>query len=136
MRPTQTRDLNVKNSDILNQVEKLCGSTTLLENGWHHFVYHHLHYVNIPDCNNGMIRISIPHVCKDSEYGKERIETVINETNREVKYIKVVILRNGSISINYDHKICEGERADDIVPHMIKTLYNASEYLMFKLQTQ
>lgn len=124
----------MNNSDILNQVEQLCGKTTLLENGWNHFVYHHLHYVNIPDCKNGMIRISIPHVCKDSEYAKERIETVINETNREVKYIKVVILKNGSISINYDHKIGEGERAGDIVPHMIKTLYSASECFMRKLQ--
>lgn len=125
----------MNNSDILNQVERLCGKTTLLENGWNHFVYHHLHYVNIPDCNNGMIRISIPHVCKDCEFCKERIETVINETNREVKYIKVVILKNGSISINYDHKICEGDKAGDIVPHMIKTLYSASEYLIFKLRT-
>ena len=125
----------MNNSDILNQVEKLCGSITLLENGWHHFVYHHLHYVNIPDCKNGMIRISIPYVCKDSEFGRERIETVINETNREVKYIKVVILKNGSISINYDHKIGEGEEASDIVPHMIKTLYSASEYFMLKLQS-
>ena len=82
-----------------------------------------------------MIRISIPHVCKDCEFCKERIETVINETNREVKYIKVVILKNGSISINYDHKICEGDKAGDIVPHMIKTLYSASEYLIFKLRT-
>ena len=125
----------MNNKDILSQIEKLYGNTTLLENGWHHFIYHHLHYVNIPDCKNGLIRISIPHVCKDSEFGsRERIKTVINETNREVKYIKVVILKNGSISINYDHKISEGENASEIVPHMVETLYMASEYFMFKLQ--
>lgn len=82
-----------------------------------------------------MIRISIPHVVKESEYGKKRLERVINETNREVKYIKVMILENGSISLNYDHKISEGDKASEIVSHMIKTLYSASEYLMFKLQT-
>lgn len=114
----------------------LCGNAILLENGWHHFVYHHLNYVNIPDCKNGMIRISIPHICKDDKYEKERLENVINETNREVKYVKVMILENGSVSLNYDHKICEKERASDIVPHMIKTLYCASEYLMFKLKAQ
>ena len=126
----------MNNIDILNQIEKLCGSTALLENGWHHFVYHHLHYVNIPDCKNGMIRISIPHICKDCEYGREKTEKAINETNREVKYIKVMILENGSISLNYDHRIGEGESASDIVPHMINTLYSASGYLLFKLQAQ
>jgi len=126
----------VNNIEIMSQIEKLCGSTTLLENGWHHFIYHHLHYVNIPDCKNGMIRISIPHVCKDSEYGRNRLEEVVNETNREVKYIKVMILENGSISLNYDHKINKGDRACEIVPHMIKTLYSASEYFMFKLNTE
>ena len=83
-----------------------------------------------------MIRISIPHVCKDSEYGRNRLEEVVNETNREVKYIKVMILENGSISLNYDHKINKGDRACEIVPHMIKTLYSASEYFMFKLNTE
>ena len=126
----------MNNNDIVNQVEKLCGSTTLLENGWHHFIYHHLHYVNIPDCKNGMIRISIPHIGKDSDFEGKMLETVINETNREVKFVKAILLKNGSISVSYDHKISAGERASDIVPHMIKTLYSASEYLMFKLQTQ
>ena len=122
------------NLDIIKQVEVLCGNTTLLENGWFYFVYRHQHYVSIPDNGNGMIRISIPHVCKAIEYGKERTENVINETNREVKYIKFVILDNGSISICYDHKIGESDMASDIVPHIIKTLYSASEYFMFKLQ--
>lgn len=123
----------MNNIEVISQIEKLCGSTTLLENGWHHFVYHHLHYVNIPNCKNGMIRISIPHICKEDEYGRKKLERVVNETNREVKYIKVMILENGSISLNYDHKISNEERACDIVPHMIKTLYCVSEYLMFKL---
>lgn len=126
----------MNDNDILSQIERLCGKTTLLENGWHHFVYHHLHYVNIPDCKSGMIRFSIPHICSVCEYERERMETIVNETNREVKYIKVVILNNGSISINYDHKKSEGEKASEIVPHMIKTLYSASTYLMLKLQSK
>lgn len=83
-----------------------------------------------------MIRFSIPHICKVCEYDRVRVETIINETNREVKYIKAVILDNGSISINYDHKISKGENASDIVSHMIKTLYTASEYLIQKLRTR
>ena len=121
---------------VVEEIKRMCGKVRMLNNGWYHFVYKHLHFVNIPDENNNMIRISIPHICKDVEYGKKKLEKAINETNREVKYIKAMILGNGSISLNYDHKISDGERACDIVPHMIKTLYYASEYLMFKLQTQ
>jgi len=122
------------NKDILDQIEKLCGSTTPLLSGWHLFMYQHLCFVNIPDCRDGMIRISIPHIPEVGEYGGKRLEEVINETNREVKYIKVTILDNGSISLNYDHKICEGDKASEIVPHMIETLYKASGHLMRKLQ--
>ena len=108
----------------------------MLNNGWCHFVYHHLHYLNIPDDANGMIRISIPHVVNSKEYNKDDVDAAVNETNREVKFIKAMVLNNGSISLNYDHRISNGEDVGDIVEHIIKTLYIASEYLVIKLKTK
>lgn len=123
----------MNNNDILNQVERLCGKTTLLENGWNHFVYHHLHYVNIPDCKYGMIRIVIPNVCETNLYNERKIMSAINETNREVPFVKAVLLENRSISLDYDYKIFENGSAGEIVPHMIDSLNAASDYIFRKL---
>lgn len=119
---------------VVEEIKRLCGTVRTLNNGWCHFVYRHLHFVNIPDDNNDMIRISTPHVANSADYTREVLDKAINETNREVKYIKVMILGNGSISLNYDHKISKEERACDIVPHMIMTLFSATQYLKRKLK--
>lgn len=114
----------------------MCGTITLLDEGWHHFIYQGIDYVNIPNVQDGMIRISIPNIGDTYFLEGRHLETVINETNREVKYVKAVILENGSISLNYDHKIIGKENAEEIVPHMIKALSAASKHILTKLQTR
>lgn len=83
-----------------------------------------------------MIRMSIPHVVNSKEYEKDDVDTAINETNREVKFIKAMVLNNGSVSLNYDHLISNSENISEIVEHIIKTLYIASEYLVLKLKSK
>jgi len=123
----------MKNSEVIAEIKRQCGTVKMLPNGWCHFVYHHLHFVCKPDNDDGMIRMSIPYVANINAYPREIADAAINETNREIKYIKVVVLNNGSISLNYDHKINNEEKCGDTVAHMINTLFAASEYLNRKL---
>ena len=124
----------MNNADIVEQIERMCGKVVSLKNGWSSFVYHHLKFVYIPDPKSDSVRMSIPHLTKIGEYKKDRLERIINETNREVKFIKLMFLNNGSVSMKYDYKIIGGVTAAAIVKHMVETLYLASEYFMFKLQ--
>jgi len=119
---------------VIEEIKRQCGKVRVLNNGWCHFVFRHLHFVNIPDGANGTIRISIPHVVNSADYTREVLGKAINETNREVKFIKATILNNGSISLTYDHRISGSETISKIVLHMIMTLYFASEHLIIKLQ--
>lgn len=121
---------------VVAEIKRQCGTVRMLNKGWCHFVYRHLHYLNIPDDTNEMIRISIPHVVNSENYKKENVDVAVNETNREVKFIKAMVLNNGSISLNYDHRISNGENIGEIVEHVIKTLYIASEYLVLKLKSK
>ena len=121
---------------IIEEIKRQCGKVRILNNGWCHFVYHHLHYVNIPDDTNRMIRISIPHVVNCKDYKKEEVDAAVNETNREVKFIKVMVLNNGSVSLNYDHRISNVEDIGEIVEYIIKSLNIASEYFLLKLKTK
>ena len=120
----------------IEEIKRLCGNAMVLNNGWCHFVYHHLHYLIIPDETNYMIRISVPHVANYNDYKKEILDAAINETNRKVKYVKVVVLINGSISLNYDHRISNNEQIGEIIPHMIRTLHTTSMYLTEKLRSK
>lgn len=102
--------------------------------GWWHFGYGSYQMVYIPNkYSSNMIRICIPHFGDANQYNSEQLSIAINETNREVKYVKVVTLGNGSISINYDHKYDGENDLHSMLLHMLKTLCFAAEYLKSKL---
>ena len=81
-----------------------------------------------------MIRFCVPHLIKANEYNADLLTDAINETNRNVKFIKAVKLDCGSVSLDYDHKTISDESADTIVPHIINALDFASNYLLNKLK--
>ena len=125
----------MNNVDVIKQVSQKCSMVRPVGKGWYQSIYHHLYFAHKLDKVNGILRITIPHVAKGSDYNIEKLICAINETNCEVRYIKTTILPNGSLSISYDHKIGDGDKASKIVPHMINTLYIASECLLLKLQS-
>ena len=81
-----------------------------------------------------MIRFCIPHLIIANEYDKEQLTDAINNTNKNVKFIKAVKLDCGSVSLDYDHKTTSDESAETIVPHIINALDFASTYLLNKLK--
>ncbi len=40
---------------VIEEIKQLCGEVMMLNNGWYHFVYRHLHFVNILGDNDNMI---------------------------------------------------------------------------------
>lgn len=120
--------------EIKKEIIRLCGNTKKVSSfGWY-FVHNNLHYLYVPDKEHKFIRITIPHIVKVDDVNIESVIDIINETNREVKFVKAVILKNGSISISYDHKIAEQENISQIVNHIISTLDFASSYLLKKMK--
>lgn len=101
---------------------------------WWYFKYGSYQMVYIPtNDTSDMLRLCIPHFDDANQYELESLVAAINETNREVKYVKVVTLGNGSISINYDHKYDGENDLHSMLLHMLKTLCFAAEYLKSKL---
>lgn len=98
-----------------------------------YFVYNQRHYLCMKPDKHGMLRFCIPHLVKASVYKPEQINEAINLTNRNVRFVKAMLLSHGSVSLNYDHKIAKGESAAIIVPHIIQSLDFAAEYLFGKL---
>ena len=126
----------MKQEEIVNEIRKKCGIVEMLPSmGWH-FIYNKRHYFYMTGKNEGMIRFCVPHLVKADEYDTEQLSEAINETNCNVKFIKVMVLEGGSVSLNYDHQVTGSERVNEIVPHIIKALDFASEYLINKLNTE
>lgn len=119
--------------EIVDVIKKVCGNAEYMSPlGWH-FIFNEKHFFYTKSNDIGLIRFSIPHLFYASDYDEARLTAAINETNRNVKYIKVVVLECGSVSLGYDHKIVEGERYETIVPHIINAIDFASQYLIDKL---
>ena len=120
---------------IVEQLKELATNVSYFSGiGWWYFKYGSYQMVYIPiNDTSDMIRLCIPHFDDANQYESESLAKAINETNREVKYVKVVILGNGSISINYDHKYYGDNDSHSILLHMLKTLCFAAEYLKNKL---
>ena len=98
--------------------------------GWH-FKYNGQVYFYVVGKDESMIRFCIPFVAGLPLYDKKLLKDAVNDTNRNVKFIKALLSEkdDATVSLDYDHKITDLESAKDIVPPMIKTSDFAIGYL-------
>ena len=121
----------MKQEEIVNEIRQMCGQTILMPSlGWH-FKYNGQVYFYVVGKDESMVRFCIPFVARLPLYDKELLKEAVNETNRNVKFIKALLSEkdDAKVSLDYDHKITELESAKDIVPHIIKSLDFAVGFL-------
>lgn len=121
----------MKQEEIVNEIRRLCGQTILMPSlGWH-FKYNGQVYFYVVGKDESMVRFCIPFVARLPLYDKELLKEAVNETNRNVKFIKALLSEkdDAKVSLDYDHKISDLESAKDIVPHIIKSLDFAVGFL-------
>ena len=120
----------MKQEEIVNEIRRMCGQTILMPSlGWH-FKYNGQVYFYVVGKDEGMIRFCIPLVTGLPSQDKELLKEAVNDTNRNVKFIKALLAekKEAKVSLDYDHKITDKESAKEIVPHIIKALDFAVEY--------
>lgn len=121
----------MKQEEIVNEIRRMCGQTILMPSlGWH-FKYNGQVYLYVVGKDESMIRFCVPFVAGLPSQDKELLKKAVNDTNRNVKFIKALLAekKEAKVSLDYDHKITDKESAKDIVPHIIKALDFAVEYL-------
>lgn len=117
--------------EIVNEIRRICGNVVPMSSlGWH-FKYNDQVYFYVVGKDESMIRFYIPFVAGLLSNDKELLKEAVNETNRNVKFIKALLSEkdDAKVSLDYDHKITDQESAKNIVPHIIKTLDFAVRYL-------
>ena len=126
----------MKQEEIVNEIRRMCGQTIPTPSlGWH-FKYKEQVYIYVVGKDESMIRFCIPFVAGLLSNDKELLKGTVNETNRNVRFIKALLSEkdDAKVSLDYDHKITDKESAKDIVPHIIKALDFAARYLMEKIK--
>ena len=121
----------MKQEEIVNEIRQMCGQTILMPSlGWH-FKYNGQVFFYVVGKDESMIRFCIPFVAGLPLHDKELLKKAVNETNRNVKFIKALLSEkdDAKVSLDYDHKITDIESAKDIVPHIIKSLDFAVRFL-------
>lgn len=121
----------MKQEEIVNEIRQMCGQTIQMPSlGWH-FKYNGQVYFYVVGKDESMIRFCIPFVAGLLSNDKELLKEAVNETNRNVKFIKALLSEkdDAKVSLDYDHKITDIESAKDIVPHIIKSLDFAVRFL-------
>ena len=126
----------MKQDEIVNEIRRMCGQTIQMPSlGWH-FKYNDQVYFYVVGKDESMIRFCVPFVAGLPSQDKELLKKAVNDTNRNVKFIKALLSDKdeAKISLDYDHKITDKESAKDIVPHIINALDFAVKYLMKSLR--
>lgn len=121
----------MKQEEFVNEIRRMCGQTIQMPSlGWH-FKYNGQVYFYVVGKDESMIHFCIPFVAGLLSNDKELLKEAVNETNRNVKFIKALLSEkdDAKVSLDYDHKITDIESAKDIVPHIIKSLDFAVRFL-------
>lgn len=121
----------MKQEEIVYEIRRMCGNAKFMPSlGWH-FRYNGQVYFYVVGKDESMIRFCIPFVAGLLSNDKELLKEAVNETNRNVKFIKALLSKkdDAKVSLDYDHKITDQESAKDIVPHIIKSLDFAVGFL-------
>ena len=123
--------MNMKQDEIVNEIRRICGNVLPMSSlGWH-FKYNDQVYFYVVGKDESMIRFCVPFVAGLPSQNKELLKKAVNDTNRNVKFIKALLTEKEEtkVSLDYDHKITDQESAKDIVPHIIKSLDFAVGFL-------
>lgn len=121
----------MKQEEIVGEIRRMCGNAKFMPSlGWH-FRYNGQVYFYVVGKDESMIRFCIPFVAGLPSQDKELLKDAVNDTNRNVKFIKAMLSEKdeSKVSLDYDHKITEKESTKDIVPHIITALNFAVGYL-------
>ena len=126
--------MDVKQEEIVDEIRLLCGQALPIPSlGWS-FRHNGQVYFYVAGKDKDLVRFCIPFVAGLPSLYREQLKEAVNDTNRNVKFIKALLSDEDKVSLDYDYKTTGKESAKDIVPHVIMALNFAVGYLKENLE--
>ena len=124
------------NDQVIEEIKRLCGKVEWMPGMGYCFMIKDTLCLFFHCKRTNSLRFTMPYLADATDENIERMMELINQANREVKYIKATLLDNGSLTLTYDHKMVSGEKSKDVIPHIIKALDFASSYIRNKIENK
>ena len=121
---------------VIYEIEQICGDVQLIEHIGCLFNLDGTHCMYMENKDPFLLKFAIPSLTTVTEDKKMHVTNIINQVNREIKYVKSFLLDNGCVSVVYERKIIGGEKPVHVVEHVIKTLRFASKYYKQRITTK
>ena len=118
---------------VIEEIRRLCGKVGWMPGLGHYFLINDTFCLYMYCKGTESLRFAIPYLAKATEDNKSKMMDLVNQTNREVKYIKAALLDNGSLTLTYDHKVTKDEKPENYVAHIINALDFASTYIIERI---
>lgn len=110
---------------IIKEIKKIGSDVAYIPNTVCHFIYRRRNFIFIPSENSDYIRLCVPGV-KPAEHNTMQ---VINNANRKLRFVKIMLSEEGSTIINYDMRTSDNMIIKDTLLHMLKILSMAADYI-------
>lgn len=121
---------------VIDEIKRLCGKVEWMPGVGHCFMIKDTLCLSFHCKRTNSLRFTIPYLADAADENVERMMELINQANREVKYIKVTLSDNGSLTLTYDYKMVSGGKPKEVIPHIIKALDFASSYIRNKIENK
>ena len=114
---------------IIQEIKRICGKMQSIQHVGCLFKLGDIDCMYMDYKDPHLLKFTIPCLACIDSGNRQQVTNIINQLNREVKYVKTFLLDNGCVSLVYERRIMEGEETGHVVPHVIKTLDFAAGYV-------
>lgn len=118
---------------VIQEIKQICGCLHSIEHVGCLFMIGDKHCMYMDNKDPCLLKFTVPCLATVTNEEKQQVTYIINQVNREVKYVKTFLLDNGCVSLVYERKIMDGEKPGCVVPHIINALDFASGYVRKKI---
>lgn len=119
---------------IIEDIKTLCGKVIRLPGDTYHFKVNGLDCLYMKTGRSNYLRFVAPCVSQAPVSQHNEYLSMLNQVNKEIRYIKALLLDNGSIAVNYDCRLVDEQSHREVVTHIIKTISFASGYITDRIQ--
>lgn len=128
------KKLNIDMDIIIEDIKTLCGKVIRLPGDTYHFKVNGLDCLYMKTGRRNYLRFVAPCVSQVPASQQNDYMSMLNQVNKEIRYIKALLLDNGNIAVNYDCRLVDEQWHREVVTHIIKTISFASGYITDRIQ--
>ena len=114
---------------IKKEIESICGKVIDFPGFGYLFKINNIDCMCMKTSKKDQLRFVVPCAKKIPISNQNEYMNRINQVNKELRYVKILLLDTGCIVVNYDYKLVSNANYKEIVYHIIRVISFAVTYI-------